>query len=229
MGLSGADVGARTRRALALGAIGLLAGACGSSDKASSSSSATTPAQPLTTSAQPLTTTAPRGTTSAPPVTTSARGSTGRTLSPAQRARLQARLFARGSLIAKTFGSRATPAQLASVSKSIEPYLAAVAAHEYARACSLLYHGGQNIGLPGMTCEQNLTRRLGEPTPYLKFGQLAVKDARLEEPEAKGYALIGPRSSSKPQGFIAMRREGGVWKPVGFIVFPFHAKPPAGG
>lgn len=160
-----------------------------------------------------------------------ARGASGasghpRTLTRGRRAAILNK-YALAAVEVKTFGAPASAAELAAVSSSIKGYLAAAAAHEYAKACSLTLasrqrpqHGKQCPELLAATFATGFYKGLEQ-----SFPSLVVVGARLsEESGGKGYALIAKSGSSKPEEFMAMRREGGAWKTVVFAPFPLEPK-----
>jgi hypothetical protein len=189
-----------------------LAGCGGGSPQPSASGSSTTPQA------------GPTGTTSQNPFA----GGTGpngrpRTLTRARRAAILNR-YALVALEVKSFGAPASPAELAAVSSSIKNYLAAAAAHEYAKACSMTIAARQRP-VHGKQCPELLAATFA--SGYYKgldksFPALAVVGARLshELSGSKGYALLASGESSKPELFIPLRREGGIWKPAVFAPFP---------
>jgi hypothetical protein len=149
-----------------------------------------------------------------------------RTLTPARRAAILGR-YRLAAVEVKSFGAPGSQAELAAVSRSIRSFLAAVAAHEYAKACALTtaarqrpQHGKQCPELLAATFAKGYYKGLDKSLPAL-----AVVGARLSnEAGGKGYALLATGGSSKPEEFMAMRREGGTWKPVAFAPFSLVPK-----
>jgi hypothetical protein len=120
------------------------------------------------------------------------------------------------------FGTPASAAQVAAMSSALQRYFAAVSAHEYAKACGLMVASLQRPAA-GKSCPQVLALALQHGVyagAERTFPDLVVTGARVDLPTARGYALIGKRSTSKPEEFIAMRQEGGVWAPASFAPFP---------
>ena len=181
-----------------------------------------------TSDSAPSTTSAAAAPTSASPFApaSGASGATGpRTLTRGRRAAILGR-YALAAVEVKTFGTNAGGAELAAISSSIKGYLAAAATHEYAKACSLTLASRQRPQ-QGKQCAELLAATFA--TGYYKgidktFPSLAVVGARVsEESGGKGYALLAKSGSSKPEEFMAMRREGAAWKTVVFA--PFSLKP----
>jgi hypothetical protein len=77
---------------------------------------------------------------------------------------------------------------------------ASSASHEYASACS-------------MTLASRQRPQHGKQCPELS-----------DESGGEGYALLARSGSTKPEEFMAMRREGGAWKTVVFALFPLVPK-----
>jgi hypothetical protein len=135
--------------------------------------------------------------------------------------------YALAAVEVKTFGSAAGGAELAAISSSIKGYLAAAAADEYAKACSLTLASRQ-LSQHGKQCSELLAASFAKG--YYKginkaFPALAVLGARVsEEAGGKGYALLAKSGAAKPEEFMAMRREGGTWKTVVFAPFSLRPK-----
>ena len=127
----------------------------------------------------------------------------------------------------KSFGTAAGAAEVAALARGLHAYLAAVEAREYAKACSLTITARQapQRGKPCPTVLAETFKSGFYKGADASFPSLVVVGARTsEEAGGKGYALVARSASAKPEEFVAMRREGGVWKPAVFAPFPLDPK-----
>ena len=133
-----------------------------------------------------------------------------------------------GSHQVKHYGSPASGAELASVASSIHNFLAAVSAHEYAKACSLMTANAQKPQ-GGHPCAEVLPQQFVsgiDKGVNAHFPELVVVGARLEVEgdEGQGYALLARRGSTKPEEFMIVRLQDGTWKTPVFSPFPVEAR-----
>jgi hypothetical protein len=120
------------------------------------------------------------------------------------------------------FGRPASGSEERAIAHGVTLYFAAVAAHRYAMACTLLA-SDQRVPARGKACTQSLAATF-KLRPYrgldARLTQVVVRKARVRGVE--GYAMLSDQSSSSVEAFIAVRRERGVWSPDGMVPIAFH-------
>jgi len=127
----------------------------------------------------------------------------------------------RGGVAIETFGRPADASNAAAIASVVRSYLAALAAHEGARACAVISSSVQSViarevarpgPLRGKTCAAAVSvtfKRLTEPASGL-FKVLSVREVRVRG--ADGYALIRTKATPSEDSVIPVQRKNGVWK-----------------